>query len=107
MLSKYNISSYKNYKLKSQYYEQRIYQRAIIRIEEKEVDFYNTYLSYENYSLRKIHMNVLKNILDRDRYKYKILIGDFNVDKKDELDLFLDSYLNVNKNKNLWYRTYI
>ena len=61
--------------------EPRVLQRVVFEFEGKDIVFYNTHLSWENTELRKEQLEFIKEKLDNDPVKYKILTGDFNVDQ--------------------------
>jgi len=78
MLSRYKLSDIKTYPLDSGGYEKRILMRATITINGKKVNFYNTHFSYNNAEIRAKQFEQVKEIMNKDKAKYKILCGDFN-----------------------------
>lgn len=87
--------------------EPRVYQRVLLKINEKEVAFYNIHLSHENSQLRLLQLEQMKQVLDEDPCIYKIMAGTFNTDQKtEELDLFFKDYQIANGIKGQWLNTY-
>lgn len=87
--------------------EPRYFQRSEIKKDSKTIAFYNTHLSWEDESLRKIQMETLLDALDNDTCDYKILVGDFNADQgTKEFDMFKKNYKLSNGFKGTWLDTY-
>ena len=78
ILSRYALSGKTSKKISSGSYEQRIYQKAVVKINGKNVSVYNTHLSYNNSTIRKKQFQEILSVMDADKNPYKILCGDFN-----------------------------
>lgn len=78
ILSKYSLSGTTSKKIYSGGYEQRIYQKTVVKINGKKVSIYNTHLSFNNESIRKKQFTEILKAMDADKNPYKILFGDFN-----------------------------
>lgn len=75
--------------------------RSILRVEVsvsgRLVSFYTTHLAWDSVELRVRQIEFLKNLMDEDANKYRVLTGDFNNGSGlGELDPFLDGYQIVN-----------
>lgn len=87
--------------------EQRVYERVVIEKNGKKIAVYNTHLSWETEKIRNAQLVELKAALDRDPVKYKILLGDLNVDQSHkELNLFKADYHLANGKDGAWYDTF-
>lgn len=87
--------------------EQRIYERVVVEKEGKKIAVYNTHLSWETEKIRNKQLNDLMAIVDKDPVKYKIIVGDLNVDQHHkELNMFKTDYRLSNGKDGAWYDTY-
>ncbi len=77
ILSKYPIKKPEVIKLDCPSIEQRIVAHATLAIKGKDVEFYNTHLSFENNAVRKNQFETLKNLVEGK--KSCIITGDFNI----------------------------
>lgn len=76
--------------------EPRILTKTKISFGDKQIDIYNTHLTYENNNYRVSQMNYLKEQIDFSGYS--ILAGDFNSFKMNQ-DFEIEGILSVNSDK--------
>lgn len=87
--------------------DNRSWQKVEIVVDGKRVSIYNTHLTYVSQEIRAKQLQELKDIMDRDKNKYKILVGDLNTDQShDEINIFLDNYNIANGKDGTWYDTF-
>ena len=86
--------------------EGRSYSRVILEKNGRQIAFYNTHLSYENYESRSEQIQTILAVMDKDPTPYKILTGDFNTNvSRSEFYPFLRNYNIANGKDNVWYDT--
>ncbi|MDE7079101.1 MAG: endonuclease/exonuclease/phosphatase family protein [Clostridia bacterium] len=95
------------YKYEKSSVEKRIIMRSLITVDDVQVAFYTTHLSYENVkmadgkSLRETQINYILKLLQNDPCPYKIVTGDFNVLSFEEFEILTkNGYLTVNNSEN-------
>lgn len=85
------------------------YERAVVTINGVKVAFYNTHLEYE-YTRRKVRdveMAYLKDVVQKDKTPYKIIVGDFNTDdNKNEWDSWKQDFNLGNGGPDGWQDTF-
>lgn len=101
ILSKYTLSGNTYKKIYSGGYEQRIYQKAVVKINGKKVSIYNTHLSFNNATIRKSQFTEILKVMDADKNPYKILFGDFNAGYS-EFDV-MKGYKVINTSSQVYY----
>lgn len=87
MLSSYKLTGLKTFALDSGGYEQRLLQKAVVKIGGKTVSVYNTHFTYNTQAVRDKQFSQVLEIMNKDPNKYKILTGDFNA-KEAEFSVF-------------------
>ncbi len=78
LMSRYKLKNVQTFKLDSGKYEKRLLQKAVVTIAGKTVSVYNTHFTYNTAAVRKKQFAEVLKIMDADKNKYKILMGDFN-----------------------------
>lgn len=87
--------------------DDRSWQKVELQMGDKRISVYNTHLTYISQEIRAKQLQELKDIMDKDTNKYKILVGDFNTDQShDEITLFLKDYNIANGKDGIWYDTF-
>lgn len=87
--------------------EQRVFQRSVLTKAGRTIAFYNTHLSWEELSQRKVQMEQLKAAIKADPTPYKVVVGDFNADQNHhEFDSFLEELDMVNGGEGTWFDTF-
>ena len=102
ILSKYPILEAKSIKLESGGNEQRMLGYAKIDVNGQIINFYNTHLSYEDFSIRTGQFETIASLL-KDK-EYCILTGDFNIAGFGEFKSI--PFLNTTCNANNWLTTF-
>jgi len=101
LISRYKFRDVETFTLDSGGYEKRILQKAVVKIDGKKVSLYNTHFSYNSAALRKKQFAKVLEIMNKDKNKYKILMGDFNA-AFSEFSSF-DGYTVVNTKDTKYY----
>lgn len=101
MLSHYKLNNVKTYNLDSGGYEKRILLKAEVEIDGKKVSFYNTHFTYNTATVRAKQFAQVLEVMNGDKNKYKILVGDFNASIS-EFSVF-KNYTVVNTNETKYY----
>jgi uncharacterized protein YgiM (DUF1202 family)/endonuclease/exonuclease/phosphatase family metal-dependent hydrolase len=102
LISKYKLRNVETFKLDSGSYEKRLLQKAEVTVGDKTVSIYNTHFTYNTSAIRAKQFKQVKEIMDDDPNKYKILTGDFNA-AFSEFSLFNDGYTVINSKDTKYY----